>query len=172
MRPFLLFLALFLHIFSNLPLSAQTITHETVTRGPVTNFALPRFASLKYDRVNARTGPGKRFPIRHVYLRANLPLQIIDEFEHWRLIKDHEDIESWVHYRQLSGKRSLRIAKDKVPLRKNAKQDAKIRAFLQEGVIVSIKTCANHWCQVSAGKIKGWVQAKYGYGTYQNEVFE
>ena len=39
---------------------------------------LPRFVSLKSDRVNLRKGPSTDYPTQWVYRRAGLPLEIIE----------------------------------------------------------------------------------------------
>src|SRR5271166_4038039 len=44
--------------------------------GSVTKLPLPRFASLKTDRVNLREGPSKDHPTKWVYQRAGLPVEI------------------------------------------------------------------------------------------------
>ena len=49
---------------------------------------LPRFASLKSDSVFARTGPSMDYPIRWIYKREGLPVEIVQEFDVWRKIKD------------------------------------------------------------------------------------
>jgi hypothetical protein len=47
--------------------------------GPVTKLPLPRFASLKTDRVNLREGPSKDHATKWVYQRAGLPVEITAE---------------------------------------------------------------------------------------------
>src|SRR5262245_3148556 len=49
---------------------------------------LPRFVSLKSDRVNMRSGPGTEYPMQWVYRRAGLPVEVIREFEAWRQVRD------------------------------------------------------------------------------------
>ena len=56
--------------------------------GPVTKLPLPRFASLKTDRVNLREGPSKDHATKWVYERAGLPVEITAEFEIWRRVRD------------------------------------------------------------------------------------
>jgi SH3-like domain-containing protein len=56
--------------------------------GPVTKLPLPRYASLKTDRVNLREGPSKDHPTKWVYERAGLPVEITAEFEIWRRVRD------------------------------------------------------------------------------------
>ncbi|MET0407983.1 MAG: SH3 domain-containing protein, partial [Hyphomicrobium sp.] len=51
---------------------------------------VPRFVSLKSDRVNLRNGPGTDYPTGWVYRRAGLPVEVIKEFETWRQVRDSE----------------------------------------------------------------------------------
>ena len=41
---------------------------------------VPRFVSLKSDRVNLRNGPSTEYPTGLVFRRAGLPLEVIKEF--------------------------------------------------------------------------------------------
>ena len=61
--------------------------------GTVTKLPLPRFASLKTDRVNLREGPSKDHATKWVYQRAGLPVEITAEFEIWRRVRDAEGVE-------------------------------------------------------------------------------
>ena len=36
------------------------------------------FASLKYNKVNVRYGPGSDYPIKFIYKKKNFPIKIID----------------------------------------------------------------------------------------------
>src|SRR5512136_1372540 len=62
-------------------------------KGPVSNLPLPRYVSLKSDRVNVREGPSKEHPTVWIYQRAGLPVEITAEFETWRKIRDSEGAE-------------------------------------------------------------------------------
>ena len=70
---------------------------------------IPRFASLRSDEVNVRTGPGPRYPIDWVFKRKAMPVEIVAEFENWRKIRDWQGASGWVHQSLLSGKRSFII---------------------------------------------------------------
>ena len=56
--------------------------------GTATGLPLPRFASLKTDRVNVREGPSKDHATKWVFQRAGLPVEITAEYEIWRKIGD------------------------------------------------------------------------------------
>ena len=58
---------------------------------------LPRFVSLRSDQVNLRVGPGENYPIEWVLTRKEMPVEIIKEFENWRMIRDWQGTEGWVH---------------------------------------------------------------------------
>ena len=70
---------------------------------------LPRFVSLRSDQVNLRVGPGENYPIQWVLTRKEMPVEIIKEFEHWRMIHDWQGTEGWVHERMVSSKRTVAI---------------------------------------------------------------
>ena len=65
------------------------------------------FLSLKNDEVNLRQGPSFKYPIRLIYKKKYLPVEILDRFETWRKIKDFENNTGWIHTSQLSKKKLL-----------------------------------------------------------------
>ena len=68
---------------------------------------LPRFASLRSDEVNVRTGPGTRYPVDWVFKRKTMPVEIVAEYENWRKIRDWQGASGWVHQSLLTGKRTF-----------------------------------------------------------------
>ncbi len=95
-----------------------------VATGSVSGLPIPRFVSLKSDRVNARSGPNKDQEVRWVYTHVGMPVEVTAEFENWRRIRDWEGAEGWVYHSLLSGKRMAVVVpktKDElVPLYENA----------------------------------------------------
>ena len=84
-------------------------------KGPVTNLELPRFVSLKSDDVNLRVGPSMNYPIELKYTQNNLPIEVIDEYDVWRKVKDHENNIGWLHKSLIQGERFvLTVNKDQV----------------------------------------------------------
>src|SRR6478736_6747484 len=119
-----------------------------------TGLPVPRYVSLKTDRVNLREGPSKDNRTAWVYQRAGLPVEIVAEYETWRRIRDSEGTEGWVLHSLLSGRRTALVmpwAKGEVPpipLRESASDKGGTVAQLQPGVIASIKGCDGTWCRV------------------------
>ena len=87
-------------------------------------FAVPRYVSLKFTKVNARTGPSRDHPIAYQYQRRGLPVMIVAETEMWRKIRDISGDEAWVRKPALSGSRTV-IALNPTSLRKKPKADAR-----------------------------------------------
>lgn len=144
--------------------------------GAVSGLPIPRFVSLKSDRVNVRSGPNKDQDVRWVYTRAGMPVEITAEFENWRRIRDWEGAEGWVYHSLLSGRRAAVVVptlKDElVPLYESPTLDAPVAARLQPGVLTQIKACTGKWCQVSGKSFSGWIVQERLWGAYPNEKVE
>ena len=78
--------------------------------GTASGLPVPRFVSLKSDRVNVRAGPTKDHDVAWVYNRAALPVEMTAEFENWRRIRDWEGAEGWVYHSLLSGRRTALVS--------------------------------------------------------------
>jgi SH3-like domain-containing protein len=141
--------------------------------GTVTGLPVPRFVSLKSDRVNVRAGPQKEQDVRWVYTRVAMPVEITAEFENWRRIRDWEGAEGWVYHSLLSGKRTAVVvpkSKDElVPLFENADGESDITAKLQSGVLASLKSCTGTWCRITGKGFEGWIRQERLWGAYPNE---
>jgi len=139
---------------------------------------LPRFVSLKSDKVNVRSGPNKDQSVAWVYTRVGLPVEITAEFENWRRIRDWEGAEGWVYHSLLSGKRTGMIAPapkspdEAVPLYYSADAKSDVVARLQPGVLGTVKRCNGQWCRLVGGGFDGWVRQDRLWGVYPNEKVE
>lgn len=144
--------------------------------GPVTNLPLPRFASLKSDRINLREGPSKEHKTVWIYQRAGLPVEITAEFENWRRIRDSEGTEGWVFHSMLSGKRMALAApwQKEGTLQLLAKPDpnGSIVAVVQPGVQMNVKRCDGTWCRVNGDGYDGYIKQDMMWGAYAGEPVE
>ena len=142
----------------------------------VSGLPVPRFVSLKSDRVNVRSGPNKDQEVRWVYTRAGMPVEITAEFENWRRIRDWEGAEGWVYHSLLSGKRTgVVVPKSKdelVPLYESADAKSAPAARLQAGVVGQIKSCTGKWCEFAGKNFDGWIEQDRVWGAYPNEKVE
>jgi len=144
--------------------------------GTVTGLPLPRFVSLKSDRVNLREGPSKDHRTTWIFQRAGLPVEITAEFDIWRRIRDSDGSEGWVLHTLLSGRRTGLVAPwrkaEEFSLRANPNADAAMRAKLQSGVIGALKSCNGAWCRLSGEGFDGWIEQDKLWGAYPGEKFE
>lgn len=144
--------------------------------GPVTGLQLPRFASLKSDRINLREGPSKENKTIWIYQRSGLPIEITAEFENWRRIRDSEGTEGWVLHSLLSGRRTALVApwikEGTLPLQAKADEASPVVAMLQPGVQVMIKRCDGQWCRVNGEGFDGYIKQERLWGVYPGEVLE
>jgi len=147
-----------------------------IATGSVSGRPVPRFVSLKADRINVRSGPNKDHEVRWVYTRAGMPVEIIAEFENWRHIRDWEGADGWVYHSLLSGKRTAVVVptlKDElVPLYESADVEAAVVAKLQAGVLGSLKACSGTWCEFAGKGFDGWIRQDRLWGAYPNEKVE
>jgi SH3-like domain-containing protein len=156
-------------------LVAPPVAAQDVQTGSVTKLPVPRYVSLKSDRVNLREGPSKEHRTRWVYQRAGLPVEIVAEFEIWRRVRDADGADGWVLNSLLSGRRTALVApwskvKDETfILRAGADEGSAVVAQLQPNVIANVASCANAWCKVSIGKVEGYLKQERLWGVYPNE---
>jgi len=145
------------------PAAAPPPAERAPTIGSVTSLPLPRFAALRSDEVNMRSGPGTRFPIEWTYQRRELPVEIVREFELWRRIRDPEGTEGWVHQSTLMGRRSFIVRGapgTEVMLRRRSEDQAQPVARLRPGVVGRLRACEANipWCEAQIGEHRGYIK--------------
>ena len=150
---------------------AQAANDATTSGLPI-----PRFVSLKSDRVNVRGGPDKDHDVAWIYTRVGWPVEITAEFENWRRIRDSDGTEGWVYHSLLSGKRmaavQLKSKTDLAPLYAAPDGKSAVIAQLQFGVLGAIKRCTGTWCQLSGDGFDGWIEQNRLWGVYPDEKID
>jgi SH3-like domain-containing protein len=159
------------------PVVAQQKTSASGEQlGSATGLVLPRYASLKTDRVNLREGPSKEHATTWVFQRAGLPVEITAEFETWRKVRDSEGSEGWVLHSLLSGRRTALVAPGKkdenFKIFARASAGADLAATLQSGVIGNVRNCDGAWCLIDGDGFKGYIQQSNLWGVYPGEKIE
>jgi SH3-like domain-containing protein len=150
---------------------------EAVSAAPLqSGLQVPRFVSLKAGRVNVRVGPGEDYKIAWVFTRTGLPIEVIQEYDTWRRIRDSDGAVGWVFNSLLSGKRTAVVAPwasgDPLPLRSDATADAAVVACLEPGVQAGIERCRQGWCRVDGKGFDGWIRQDQLWGVYPNEEID
>jgi len=144
--------------------------------GAASGLPVPRYVSLKPDRVTVRGGPNRDHEIAFVFTRAGLPVEITAESDNWRRIRDSEGSEGWVYHSLLSGRRTALVSAKQqdelVPLYDKADAQSDLVARLQPGVLASVKHCSGTWCRVFGAGFDGWIVQDRLWGVYPNEKID
>ena len=156
------------------PLILVFYTSSSLAVGKGTGLARPRFASLRADEVNLRTGPGVQYPVDWVYLRQHLPVQIIAEFDTWRKIRDWQGTQGWVHQSIVSGARTFIITGNKRTIRRRSDSKSPPVAIIQLDAIGNLVSCSDlkGWCKINVDDRKGWLRRVDFWGTLKDEIIE
>lgn len=139
---------------------ATATAEDSPTLGP-SGRPLPRFVSLGSDHINMRTGPGTRYPVTWVYKRQGLPVEVVQETNDWRRVRDPDGDEGWVHKVMLSNSSRMTLVVGSTPtvLRRQPEAAAEGIAEVEPGVLVKVLQCpgdSDH-CRVEAQRFQGWL---------------
>lgn len=155
-------------------LRAQEKQRQASVKIGASGLPVPRFVSLKSNRVNVRKGPSTEHAVAWVFSRAGLPVEVIAEFGNWRQIRDSEGSEGWVFHALLSGRRTALIMpwvkkRQAIALLDDDSNSADPVAQLEPGVLGSVHACDGKWCNFTVGNYTGWIQQERLWGVYRSE---
>jgi SH3-like domain-containing protein len=131
--------------------------------------AFPRFASLRADRVNLRSGPGARYPVEWVYTRRNLPVELLVAVDHYLKVRDWDGTLGWVHEKMVWNRRDVIVKGAVRALRQRPDPAAPVVARAEPGVIGRLLECQGGWCRIEAGDYTGWLQRGDVFGVFPDE---
>jgi SH3-like domain-containing protein len=146
------------------------------SNGSASGLPVPRYVSLKADKVNVRGGPSRDHDVSWVFTRAGMPVEITAESENWRRIRDAEGAEGWVFHSLLSGRRTVLVAPsgktDAFPLYERAAIGGRVVAQLQSRVLATVRRCDGKWCRIFGEGFDGYMEQHLLWGVYPQEVVE
>jgi SH3-like domain-containing protein len=132
---------------------------------------VPRWVSLKFDKVNARAGPGDDHRLLWVYRVRSLPVQVIQETVDWRRVCDPDGGLAWVHKRTTNGERTaMNLQPQPLPLAAGPNTGSGVRAFWSPRSLGELKQCRDGWCRVEVQGQDGWVRQGAVWGGKQGPV--
>jgi SH3-like domain-containing protein len=140
-------------------------------KGTSTGLPVPRFISLRTGDVNMRVGPGFQYPIKWVYKRRGLPVEVQREFDVWRLVLAPDGGRGWVHEETVSGTRTFIVTGGDHLLRERPDDKSPALAVLKVGVIGAIRRCRTDdpWCAVKVDGRTGFLPRSDFWGTFPGE---
>jgi SH3-like domain-containing protein len=154
--------------------AADDNVKQAAVEGAKSALPVPRFVSLKSDKVNVRKGPSTDQSIVWVFSRAGLPVEVIAESDNWRRVRDSEGADGWVFHSMLSARRTVLVApwakgEERVPLYSSKSTSSRSVAELQSGVLGNVVTCDGSWCELSVDDYSGYAQQDQLWGVYRGE---
>ncbi len=133
---------------------------------------VPRFVTLRADKVNVRAGPGPQYPVEWVFERKGMPVEVIAEHDNYRKIRDIEGTVGWVHQNLLSSRRAIIVSGTTRPLRREPQEGARAAAMVEPNVIGQLLVCKGAWCRIDVNGYRGWLKRTEFWGVYTDEPVE
>lgn len=124
---------------------------------------VPRFETLRHEKVNGRVGPSTQYEIKWEYSRRGLPVLILKESGDWRYVRDPQGDEVWIERTQLAARQNAVAMADFV-LKAGRAPDSADVAKIGAGALLELGTCDADQCQVTAGSFRGWAPRRQLWG--------
>ncbi|WP_404400717.1 SH3 domain-containing protein [Pelagibacterium halotolerans] len=172
-------------LYTILAIIALAGTVHAQQTGPVTGLPMPRFVSVGSAPVNVRVGPGTNYDIAWIFVRPNVPVEIVQEFDTWRKIRDVDGAEGWVHQSLVVGARTALVTPwtrdGRTALLSEQDSQAAVRAWLTPGLLIQLQSCTGSYCAVALDHTdaegntrhySGYVAQNAIWGAYEGEVFD
>jgi SH3-like domain-containing protein len=131
---------------------------------------LPRFVSLRSDQVNLRVGPGQTYPIEWLLTRKGMPVEILKEFQNWRMVRVWQDASGWILDRMVTAERHVIVDGAVRVMRRRPDAQSEIVARVEPGVVAKLLECQREWCHIEAGGYRGWLQRGDVWGVLPDET--
>ncbi len=155
--------------------TTASLDSAPIQLGP-SGFAIPRFLTLKANKVNVRKGPSSNHAVAWVFQRKGMPVEVTEEFENWRKIRDSQGEEGWILQQMLSGRRFAMAPdwnKDKsVALHDDETTRSGTVAKLSPGAIAQVESCSGQWCYLTTDDYEGYALQTELWGVYPGEVVD
>ena len=125
----------------------------------------PYWASISAGKAMMRTGPGQNYPATWLYVRADLPIRVVETYPGWRKVQDPEGTTGWMLQRLLSDARTgLVTGSEPRPMRTDPAENAKVRYLAEPGVVGRLSKCAGGWCLLDVRGRQGYIRAGHFWG--------
>ncbi|MFM9863887.1 MAG: SH3 domain-containing protein [Micropepsaceae bacterium] len=151
----------------------QLVAAATVVPPPsvATGMPVPRWVTIKAQRVNVRRGPSLEDNLLWTYVRPGLPVEIIAEYDSWRRIRDVEGQTGWVKSVMLDGRRRVMFTgRVNTAILRAPDGEADAVALAAPGLIAELAGCEGEWCEVSTRGYDGFVTRDRLWGVWPTDT--
>jgi SH3-like domain-containing protein len=133
----------------------------------------PYWASIAAGRAFMRTGPGENYPAVWLYVRRDLPIQVIEVYRSWRKIRDPDGATGWMLVSLLSDTRTAIVRGERpAPMLEEPDEAARVRYRAEPGVVGRISRCADGWCHFDVGGRGGYLRVDRIWGVGRDETVD
>jgi len=131
----------------------------------------PYMASIASGRAMMRTGPGQNYPGIWLYVRRDLPIQVIEVYREWRKIRDPDGQVGWMLVSLLSDQRTAIVRGEGLADMRDSPDEASATRFRAEpNVVGRVSRCGSGWCWFAVGNRAGYIRVDRLWGVDANEV--
>lgn len=136
-----------------------------------TGLPVPRWVSVKAQRLNVRRGPSLEHDVLWTYVKPGVPLEVIAEYDSWRRIRDADGSTGWVRAALLDGRRNVVVTgRVNTAILSRPQADANAIAYAQPGLVAKLVACEGEWCEISTRGYDGFVVRDRLWGVYERET--
>jgi SH3-like domain-containing protein len=133
----------------------------------------PYWASISSGKAMMRTGPGRNYPATWLYLRADLPIKVIETYPNWRKVQDPAGETGWMLQRLLSDTRTALVTGDEPrPMLESPDPSSKARYLAEPGVVGRLSKCSGGWCLLNVGGREGYIRTEHFWGVDANGTLD
>jgi SH3-like domain-containing protein len=99
-----------------------------------------------------------------------MPVEVIQQFEHWRRVREWDGTVGWVQEHMIDGRRYVIVAKVGVrPMFRGPDSGSAEVARVEPGVLGRLLECGGAMCRIEANDVSGWMRRSDLWGVYPDE---
>jgi SH3-like domain-containing protein len=138
--------------------------------GAQTERKAPYWASVSAGKALMRTGPGRNYPGTWLYVRADLPIRVIETYPNWRKVEDPDGEKGWMLQRLLSDTRTGLVKPGEPrPLYEKPDEHSPLRYRVEAGVVGRLSKCDGSWCRFEVQGRQAYIREDQLWGVDPGE---
>ncbi|MEA3001734.1 MAG: hypothetical protein QOH81_522 [Sphingomonadales bacterium] len=138
--------------------------------GAQTERKAPYWASVSAGKALMRTGPGRNYPATWLYVRADLPIRVIETYPNWRKVEDPDGEKGWMLQRLLSDTRTGLVKPGEPrPLHEKPDEHSPLRYRVEAGVVGRLSKCDGSWCRFEVQGRQAYIREDQLWGVDPGE---
>ncbi len=130
----------------------------------------PYYASIAPAKARMRSGPGRTYPATWLYVRADLPVRVVDTFKEWRKVEDPSGTQGWFLGTLVSSTRTAIVQGDVPAAMHERRGGGRMLWRAAPGVVGRLSQCQLGWCRFDVHGQAGWVETNRLWGVEPGEV--